>query len=101
VEPIRPRDRGAADVVIRLPPTLAERAGGATRVIVAPGNLRDCLDALVREHPDLARLIWLNPAEINPVMLLFVNDERVGAADLGRTLKAGDELDVVPAIEAG
>lgn len=88
-------------VRVRFPPTLAERIGGISSVDVDSGNVGDCIRAVAARHPELARLIWLDSTELNPVILLFHNDRLVRADALAEPVADGDEIDVIPSIEAG
>jgi hypothetical protein len=38
---------------------------------------------------------------INPVMVMFLNDRQLGAAEIGTSVGPGDEIDIVPALEGG
>ena len=86
---------------IRLPPTLADRIGGVARVAVRPACIRDGLHELVAQHPELTRMIWLDTDELNPVILLFLNNRLLRPVNLAQALADGDELDLIPSIEAG
>lgn len=86
---------------IRFPATLAERIGGLAVIEIEGRTIRECLRAVTARHPELARMIWLDSDELNGAMLVFHRNERVPHHDLDRRLKPTDELDIVPAIEAG
>ena len=96
----RAGNRRTLSVTLRLPPTLADRIGVA-RVAVRAASVKNCLEELVALHPELIRMIWLRAGELNPVMLLFVNDALQRPVNFSRMLIDGDELDIVPSIEAG
>ena len=87
-------------ITIRLPPTLADRIGTA-RIELATASLGECLLALTAQFPDISRIIWDASGELNTVVLLFRNNKLLRRARLDMALTAGDEIDIVPSIEAG
>jgi molybdopterin converting factor small subunit len=88
-------------VTVRLPATLADRIDGIAEVRLPAASIRTCLHSLTTAHPALARVIWLSDTEINPVILLFRNNQLQRPLDLETELNDGDQLDIVPSIEAG
>jgi len=87
-------------VRVRLTAPLAERAGGTERLEVPPGTLGEALHALAARHPGLGELLWRQGA-VNPMLVLFRNEERLANDALEAPLAAGDELHVVTAVEGG
>ena len=51
-------------------------------------------------HPH-ATLVWAKDGELNPVMVMFLNDRQLGANEIGTPVGPGDEIDIVPALEGG
>lgn len=88
-------------VTVRLPATLADRIGGVAQIALPVAKLGECLTELARLHPPLQRIIWLDRSEVNPVILLFHNNRLLKPIDLQQPLDDGDQLDIVPSIEAG
>ena len=85
---------------IRFTNLFAERIGGISSVDVPAVTVEASLRALTDRHPDLTPLVWKDGA-LNPVMVLFLNDHQLGAAEIGTPVGPGDEIDIVPAIEGG
>jgi molybdopterin converting factor small subunit len=86
---------------IRFTNLLAERIGGVNSVDVPGATVELSLRALTDRHPSLAPLVWAKDGALNPVMVLFLNDRQLGAAEIGTPLGPGDEIDIVPALEGG
>jgi hypothetical protein len=86
---------------IRFTNLFAERIGGITSVEVEATTIRSALRALTDRHPDLAPLVWAKDGALNPVMVVFLNDRQLVAAELGTLVAPGDEIDIVSALEGG
>jgi molybdopterin converting factor small subunit len=97
---LRPGTGGALSLIVRLPPSLAERIG-ISRIELEATSARGALSELSARFPALTRLLWQAPDEPNPVMLLFHANTRLLPTDFDRPLPDGAVLDIVPAIEAG
>jgi molybdopterin converting factor small subunit len=86
---------------IRFTNLFAERIGGINSVHVPAATVESALRALTDRHPKLTPLVWAKDGALNPVMVLFLNDRQLGAAEIGTPVGPGDEIDLVPAIEGG
>ena len=86
---------------IRFTNLFAERIGGVSAVDVQAATIESALRALTDRHPSLMPLVWAKDGALNPVMVLFLNDRQLGAAEIGTPVGPGDEIDIVPAIEGG
>jgi len=86
---------------IRFTNLFAERIGGISSVDVPAVTVESALRALTDRHPDLTPLVWAKDGAINPVMVVFLNDHQLGAAEIGTPVEPGDEIDIVPALEGG
>jgi molybdopterin converting factor small subunit len=86
---------------IRFTNLFAERIGGISSVDVSAVTVESALRALTDRHPDLTPLVWAKDGAINPVMVVFLNDHQLGAAEIGTPVEPGDEIDIVPALEGG
>jgi molybdopterin converting factor small subunit len=86
---------------IRFTNLFAERIGGISSVDVSAVTVESALRALTDRHPDLTPLVWAKDGAINPVMVVFLNDHQLGAAEIGTPVGPGDEIDIVPALEGG
>ena len=86
---------------IRFTNLFAERIGGVSSVEVPAATVESALRAVTDRHPDLTPLVWTKDGAVNPVMVLFLNDQQLGAAGIATSVGPGDEIDIVPAIEGG
>ncbi len=88
-------------VRVRLPALFADRIDGIDTVEVEATTVETALRALTDRHRELVTLVWAAGGGLNPVMVLFLNDRQLDAGDVTRTLDAGDQLEIIPAIEGG
>ena len=87
---------------IRFTNLLAERIGGVNAVEVEGATVESSLRALTDRHPDLTPLVWSKDGDaLNAVMVVFLNDSQLGAAEIGTRVGPGDVIDIVPALEGG
>jgi molybdopterin converting factor small subunit len=86
---------------IRFTNLFAERIGGVNSVDVSASTVEGALHALTDRHPTLTPLVWAKDGALNPVMVMFLNDRQLGAAEISTHVGPGDEIDIVPAIEGG
>ena len=86
-------------VRVRLPALFADRIGGVVDT-TAP-TVEAALREVGRRYPALATLVLASDGRVNPVIVVFLNDQQLPADRLGAPVRAGDEIDIVPAIEGG
>jgi molybdopterin converting factor small subunit len=86
---------------IRFTNLFAERIGGINSVDVAAATVESALRALTDRHPTLTPLVWAKDGALNPVMVMFLNDRQLTAAEIGTSVGPGDQIDIVPALEGG
>ena len=86
---------------IRFTNLFAERIGGVNSVEVQGATVESSLRALTDQHPTLTSLVWAKDGALNPVMVLFVNDRQLPAAEIGASVAPGDEIDIISALEGG
>ena len=78
---------------IRFTNLFAERIGGVDSVDVEAATIESALHALTDRHPDLTTLVWAKDGKLNPVMVVFLNDQQLGAAEMGKPVGPGDEIE--------
>jgi hypothetical protein len=86
---------------IRFTNLFAERIGGVNAVDVPGATVESSLRALTDRHPTLTPLVWAKDGGLNSVMVVFLNDRQLGAGEIGSAVAAGDEIDIVSALEGG
>lgn len=88
-------------VRVRLPPTHAAHIGGLRSLQVAANTVGEALRVTTTQYPALEALIWRDVLTLNPVVMVFHNDELVRENGLNLSVREGDTVDVVPAVESG
>ena len=88
-------------VEVRLPALFADRIDGLTGVTVTASTVEDALHKVAERHPELRTLIVSRDGAINPLMVVFLNNEQLSADTLSSQIRDGDEIEIVPAIEGG
>ena len=75
------------------------RSGGRDTVEVEGSTIRECLDNLIKKHPDAKDNIY----GLNNLLLVIVllNNERVLPEDLGRRVNRFDKIELVPVVIGG
>jgi hypothetical protein len=86
---------------IRFTNLFAERIGGVNSVDVPGETIESALRALTDRHPDLTTLVWAKDGALNPVMVVFLNDHQLSAAEMTNRVGSADQIDIVPALEGG
>jgi molybdopterin converting factor small subunit len=86
---------------IRFTNLFAERIGGVNSVDVQGATVESSLRALTDRHPNLTPLVWAKDGALNAVMVVFLNDRQLGAAEIATPVGPGDQIDIVPALEGG
>ena len=94
-------ERQSNAVRIRLPALFADRIDGVSTVEVTATTVEGALRALTDQHAALTTLVWTAGGAINPVMVLFLNDRQLTHGGIADPLHAGDQLEIIPAIEGG
>ena len=88
-------------VCVRFPALFADRIDGVDRIDVSARNVEGALRTLGERYPKLRTLIFAANGQINPVMVVFLNDQQLSTEQLQSVVQAGDEIEIVPAIEGG
>jgi hypothetical protein len=86
---------------IRFTNLFAERIGGVNSIDVPAATVVSALRALTDRHPTLTTLVWAKDGAVNPVMVLFLNNRQLAAAEIATPVGPGDQIDIVPALEGG
>jgi molybdopterin converting factor small subunit len=88
-------------VRVRFPALFADRIGGVSTVEVPATTVDGALRAVTERYGELRALILAANGAINPVMMVFLNDEQLQPDQLALPIQPGDEIEIVPAIEGG
>ena len=88
-------------VCVRFPALFADRIGGISTVQVTATTVEGAVRALSEHHPQLKPLVLGPGGGINPLMVVFLNDEQLSTDQLQTAVRAGDEIEILPAVEGG
>ena len=88
-------------VTVRVPALFADRMEGVSTVEVAATTVTGALRAVSDRFRTIETLVFVAGGGVNPVMVVFLNDTQLGAEELDTPVTAGDEIQIVPAIEGG
>lgn len=86
---------------MRLPALFADRIDGVSRVDVSARTVQDALREVSTLRPELRTLVLGPTGEINPMMVVFLNDEQLSRERLTSSVADGDTIEIIPAIEGG
>lgn len=87
--------------MVRVPGTLIELSNGADEIAVEPATVREVLNRLAGDHPDLVGYL-LQDGEINPAVNLYIDEEDIrGLGGLDTKLERGSSLGILPALAGG
>jgi sulfur-carrier protein len=88
-------------VKIEIPSPLREHTGGLVDVPVAGATVKDALDDLIRQYPNLSPKLF-DGGRLRPYINLFVNDEDIRYLDDMQTAVAdGQVIAIIPAVAGG
>ena len=88
-------------VRVRLPALFADRIDGVSTVDIPADTVQDALRAITTHHPELRTLVLGPNGEINPMTMVFLNNEQLSSGQLTSSVGDGDEIEVIPAIDGG
>jgi molybdopterin converting factor small subunit len=75
--------------------------GGVLNMKVEGKTVRECLHDLVRQFPDLKRMLLNKDGNLMHAYDFFINGESVYPKDMNLPLKDGDKLNVIYVIHGG
>jgi molybdopterin synthase sulfur carrier subunit len=89
------------ETIVRIPTPLRTLTGGADEVTASGGTVREVIDDLEGKHPGLRERL-LDEKGVRRFVNIYVGEEDIRFLDgLKTTLKAGDQISIVPAIAGG
>ena len=89
------------ETIVRIPTPLRTLTGGADEVTASGGTVREVLDDLETKHPGMRDRL-LDEKGVRRFVNIYVGEEDIRFLDgLKTTLKAGDQISIVPAIAGG
>lgn len=89
-------------VTIRIPTPLRKFTGDKDVVTVQGKTVKEAIDHLVKEYPELKSQILDQNGEIRRFVNMFLNDRDIRfLGGVNAELKEGDQLAIIPAIAGG
>jgi len=89
-------------VNLRIPAIWRQHSDWVSQVDLPEGTLTEILLALVEKYPALRPYFYTEKGEVEPKLLIFVNNENIRYLDgMATLLKAGDEVYIIPTISGG
>jgi molybdopterin converting factor small subunit len=89
------------ETIVRIPTPLRTLTGGADEVSAAGNTLAELIEDLERKHPGIRDRL-LDEKGVRRFVNIYIGEEDVRFLDgLKTTLKAGDQVSIVPAIAGG
>ncbi|MCC7146156.1 MAG: MoaD/ThiS family protein [Phycisphaeraceae bacterium] len=90
------------DVHVLIPNALRSQAGNLSSVSVQATSIRDALDALCTQFPELKARLFKDGQQLNRFVNVYLNDEDIRfLKHLDTEIHGGDEISIVPAIAGG
>mgnify|MGYP001280486201 CR=1 FL=1 len=89
-------------VKVRIPSPLRGLTGGQGTVELDAANLVECLDNLDAQFPGIKARLCDEAGQVQQFVNVYINGEDIRfLQEMASTLKAGDEVSIVPAMAGG
>ena len=89
-------------VTVRIPSPLQKMTGNQEEVKAEGGNIKEVIDNLEKQFPGIKERICDEKGKIRKFINIYVNEEDVRFLQRDETtVKAGDEVSIIPAIAGG
>ena len=89
-------------VLVRIPTPLRSLAKGQAEVQVDADNVGDLIESLEKQYPGMKERLVDESGEVRRFINFYINEEDVRFLQGSKTtLKAGDQVAIVPAIAGG
>ena len=89
------------EVRVAIPRALRSLCGGRAELLVAARDVREMLDRLASQHPQVHVCICDERGEPRPHINVFVNDQCCARADYSTPLTKDDLVTIMPAVSGG
>jgi len=90
------------ETIVRIPTPLRTLTGGADEVTASGKTVGEVVEDLERRHPGIRERLLDEKGAVRRFVNIYVGEEDVRFLDgLRTTLKAGDQISIVPAIAGG
>lgn len=90
------------NITVRIPSALRPQVDNQASLEVAGNTVGQVLGTLNEQYPDFGKRLFKTDTELNRFINVYLNDEDIRFLEnLDTSVKAGDELSIVPAIAGG
>jgi molybdopterin synthase sulfur carrier subunit len=87
---------------VRIPQPLQKFVDNQTEILVNGKNIKDVLNALIKNYPDLRERIYDENGNLRKFINIYVNDEDIRFLDgENTTINDEDIISIIPAIAGG
>ena len=94
--------QNAPTIAVEIPTALRPQVGDQEKVEVSGETVGQLLGKLKSDYPDFGAKLYKTDTELNRFINVYLNDEDIRFLEnLDTTVKAGDQLAIVPAIAGG
>ena len=88
-------------IEIEISPVFARYANNQVSVTVKGKTVGECLQDLVRQHPDLKKIILTREGKLQHSFDVFINGENAYPGEMEKPVRDGDKIHVVLLIHGG
>ena len=88
-------------VEVNIPPAFQALIGGVKQIEVIGNTVGECLDALLKKHPELKSRLFNARDKLSGGINIFVNGEKVHPDPLAKPVRDGDTIHLAYIILGG
>lgn len=88
-------------VEIELSPIFARYANNQLNVKVEGNTVGECLNDLLRQHPDLKKILLNREGKLQHAYGIYINGKSIYPMEMKKPVKDGDKLNIVFIIHGG
>ena len=90
------------NVKVKIPTYIKDKTDGETQAEVKGHNVRECIEALIRQYPELKGEILDDQGIILLRWMIYINNESINAPDeLSHPVNEGDIIEFLPVVAGG
>ncbi len=87
-------------LTLRLSPSLMTSDELPLEIQLKGKQIYDCISEISKQSPEIHNMLWKD-GHVNPQILMFHNNTLIRESDFNNSVRTGDVLDIIPAIEGG
>ncbi len=88
-------------IEIKISPVLAQYTNNQQVARVNGSTVGECLDHLVKQFPDLKQSLFDKSGRVHRYIDVYINGESAYPEELAKSVKAGDNLNIVTVLAGG